>query len=85
MIGSGSGIGENAVIEGPAVIGESCSVQEHAVISNAVIWNSIDIGAFASINHSIIGNSVVVEKGRKIKDCVITPSATATLAGNTKK
>lgn len=79
MISNKCHIGKQVSINGPVVIGSDCSIGDNTVISNTLIWNSVNIGNGASVEHCIIGNDVEIEVNQHVEGCVLTTSANAPL------
>jgi mannose-1-phosphate guanylyltransferase len=79
MIDSGSHVGRDVRIKGPAVIGKNCRLEDGASIENAILWDNVSIGAGARLNQCIISSDTVIDSNHDIVNIVVTPSQTAPL------
>jgi mannose-1-phosphate guanylyltransferase len=55
LVGRNARVGGKVKISGPSVLGDSCTVREHAVITGSVLWSDVKVGAGAVVRDSIIG------------------------------
>jgi mannose-1-phosphate guanylyltransferase len=79
MIGNRCQIGRSVYIQGPAVIGSDCHLEEGTSIENAVLWDNVRIGTNARVSQCIIGSHTSIEPNNQVVDCVVTPSQVAPL------
>jgi mannose-1-phosphate guanylyltransferase len=80
IIDRGCRIGPEVRIKGPAAIGRDCLVEDGATIENAVLWDSVRVGANARLSQCIISSNTVIGARQDITDCVVTPSQTVPLS-----
>ena len=55
IVGHNTRIGGQVKIEGPSVLGDRCTIREHAVISSSILWSDVKVGAGAVVRGCIIG------------------------------
>ena len=79
VIDSGCRIGREIRITGPAVIGRNCHIADGVSIENAVIWDSVSIGANARLSRCIISNNTVIGNNQNIMNSVVTPTRSVPL------
>lgn len=70
-IGAGVRMGAGARVEGPASLGAHVIVDEHAHISDSVIWDGCRIGAGARVSGSVLATGCVVGAGAQVIDSVL--------------
>jgi glucose-1-phosphate thymidylyltransferase len=71
-VGKDTAIRSNSYIDGPAVIGESCSIGPNVCILPATsIGNNVVISPFTVIKNSVIGDDVTIGACSAIEDSVI--------------
>lgn len=75
LVGSGSQLGEGALVRGPAVLGPDCSVASGAVVTRSVLWEGVHVAEGARVAGSILASGAVVEPGASIDDAVIAHGA----------
>ena len=71
--------GKDTRIRGPVVIGRDCVIEEGAYLENAILWDSVRVGAGARVSNCIISSRTVIDSGRDVCNCVITPEQSAPL------
>lgn len=79
IIGSGSYIGPNVEIRGPAIIGRDCRIEKGASIDNTVLWDSVHVNAGAVLCNCVIGGDTGIDSNRNVTGAVITVSRTVPL------
>jgi mannose-1-phosphate guanylyltransferase len=71
LIGDNCYIGENVTISGPTVIGDGCYLEAGAIVSDAIIWHNVSIGAGCNIETSVIGDNCNLGSSCRLSDCVV--------------
>jgi NDP-sugar pyrophosphorylase family protein len=74
-MGKNVNIHPEAVITGPAYIGDNVTIEAKTVINNSVIGNNVCIGYESKIIGSVVWDDIIMRKGVKIKNIVLTPSS----------
>jgi mannose-1-phosphate guanylyltransferase len=72
-------IGPGVIIKGPVSMGRGCIVEKGAGIERAVVWDNVRVGARARLKNCIVSSNNIIESGREVTDCVVTPTQTAPL------
>lgn len=76
IIGAGTQIGENAVVQDHVIIGNNCTIMPHALIRPyTVIGDNCVIGHAAEIKHSIVMDKAKVQSFAFVGDSIIGESA----------
>lgn len=76
IIGEGTQIGENAVIQDHVIIGSNCTIMPHALIRPyTIIGDNCVIGHAAEIKHSIVMSRAKVQSFAFVGDSIIGESA----------
>lgn len=71
-VGKTSDIAPTAVLIGPVVIGDGCTVEDHAVVGPFVsVRNGTIIGAHAEVRRSILNNNVQVGSGAYLRGSIL--------------
>ncbi|MCL2149498.1 MAG: NDP-sugar synthase [Dehalococcoidia bacterium] len=71
LLGDGCCIGEGVVISGPTVIGPQCRLEAGAIVSDAIIWHNVAVGAGGSIEGSVVGHNCTLGSGTRLSDCIV--------------
>ena len=75
LIGAGSRLAEGARVNGPAVVGQRCSIGAVARVTRSVLWDDVTIGEGASVEGSVLASGAVVGAGAVVHDAVIAHGA----------
>jgi len=72
VIGAGSKISRDAVLEGSVIIGENCIIRGGAVIRDSIIWRDTIVDADSVVDSSIIGSWCYLESSSRVdRGCTI--------------
>jgi mannose-1-phosphate guanylyltransferase len=66
LIGAGCRIGPGARLIGPAVLGTGCRVDAEATITDAVLWDRVQVGSQTIIHTAVLAHDVQVAAGAQI-------------------
>ncbi len=80
VIDRGCVIGPQVKIKGPVSLGRNCVLERGATIERAVLWDNVRVGSKAKLKNCIVSSNNIIESGREVVDCVVTPSQTAPLS-----
>lgn len=83
LLGKGVTIGKDVVFSGVVVIGDHCQIEDNAMISNSIIWDSSVIGKQDRIEHAIIGSGCVIGQEASIQPRSVINSGCVLEAGIT--
>jgi len=72
-------IGKSARVHGPVIIGRDCVIEDGACLENAILWDNVRVGANARLSHCIISSHSLIDSGREVVNCVVTPAQSAPL------
>ena len=61
LIGKNCRIADTAKIGPYAVLGDNCTVGDHAVIEHSICWNDVTLGKGSHLRQSVLGNGVTVK------------------------
>jgi len=67
LISKNCKIADTATIGPYAVLGDSCTISENAVIENSICWKGVTLGKNSHVKQSVLGNGVTV-KDKQILD-----------------
>jgi len=71
--------GKDARVKGPVIIGRDCIIEDGARLENAILWDNVRVGANARLSHCIISSHTLIDSGREVANCVVTPAQSAPL------
>ena len=71
VVGSGSRIGQGALIIGPAAIGENCEVEPNAILDQCVVLAGARVGRGAHIHDCIVSERSMIEDGAVMRGMVV--------------
>lgn len=71
LIDEGCTIGKDVQIKGPSVIGSECSIGDHAVIEESILWAKVRVGKHATLKKCIIANDIHIENNALLENTVI--------------
>jgi NDP-sugar pyrophosphorylase family protein len=78
LIGAGARIDADAVVVGPASIGQRSIIGSGALISRAFIWDDCVIGAGASVDASVLADGSLVAAGEQLRSATQISGAAIT-------
>jgi NDP-sugar pyrophosphorylase family protein len=55
--------------------GRNCTVSEHALVTQSILWDNVFIGAGARLNRVIVGDGVRIEPGEIIEESAVVLAA----------
>ncbi|MDD2904652.1 MAG: sugar transferase [Syntrophales bacterium] len=70
-------IGEDALVLGPAAIGQGCEIGANSIINECVILDGAKIGQGTYLNRCIVGEGALVQRGSLLYETALTKSPTA--------
>ena len=73
VIASRSRIGQRVRIIGPVVIGPDCTIDDGAILEEAVLWQGVKVGAGAVLKKCVIGNDTEIQPQERVIDCIVPP------------
>ena len=73
VIASGSRIGQRVRIIGPVVIGPDCTINDGAFLEEAVLWQSVTVGAGAVLRKCVVGNDTEIRPRERVIDRIVPP------------
>jgi NDP-sugar pyrophosphorylase family protein len=62
LIGKNCKIADTANIGPYAVLGDNCTVDDHAVIEHSICWEGVTLGMNSHVKQSVLGNGVVIKE-----------------------
>jgi lipopolysaccharide/colanic/teichoic acid biosynthesis glycosyltransferase len=71
VVGSGSRIGEGALVIGPTAIGENCEVEPNAILDQCVVLAGARVGRGAHIHDCIVSERSMIEDGAVMRGMVV--------------
>jgi len=74
VLGSGSRIGDEAIIFGPSAIGSHCEIEPGVVINECVILNNARISQGARLHRCVISDGAVISSGTHLHEMVVMQS-----------
>jgi len=74
IIGDGSYIGKDAVIEPYTVIGNGCLIQEKASLKRSVLWNNVYVDKNASLRGAVICSRTQIQAAAEIYEGAVVGS-----------
>jgi len=74
LIGDGSYVGKEAVIEPYTVIGNGCLVREKASLKRSVLWNNVFVGAGARLRGAVVCSRVQVQAAAEVYEGAVIGS-----------
>lgn len=75
LLGRRVRVGGQVSIQGPSVLGDECTVREHATIEGCVLWSGAKIGAGAVVRDSIIGDGCWIGDEAVVEGAVLANGA----------
>ena len=67
LLGRNCKIADNARIGPYAVLGDGCTVGDHAVIEHSICWQGVTLGKGSHVSQSVLGNGVVTKEKESVK------------------
>ncbi|MGE3856041.1 MAG: sugar phosphate nucleotidyltransferase [Dehalococcoidia bacterium] len=68
-------VAPDATVEGPAVIGDRCTIAAGATVASSVLWDNVSIEARAMVRGSTIASGAVIGADAEVIDSVIAHEA----------
>lgn len=68
VLGQYCQIADSAKIGPYTVLGDRCTVGDHAAIENSICWNGVTIGKGSRVSQSVLGNNAAVNEKETIKN-----------------
>ncbi len=69
--GKGSRVHKTAQIRGSVILGENCVIEPHAVLSNCVLLDKIQVHESAEVENCIIGSRTIIGKRSRVQNVKI--------------
>ncbi|MGQ9825018.1 MAG: sugar phosphate nucleotidyltransferase [Desulfotomaculales bacterium] len=66
LIGDGSYVGKEAVLEPYTVIGNGCLIREKATLKRSVLWNNVYVGAGARLSGAVVCSRAQVQAAAEV-------------------
>ena len=57
----------------PLVTGTDCTIASSATVTDAILWDDIEVGAGARVSRAIIADHVKIDEGQVIDNAVVVP------------
>jgi mannose-1-phosphate guanylyltransferase len=67
LIGKNCKIADTAKIGPYAVLGDNCTVEDHAIIENSICWEGVTLGKNSHVKQSVLGNGVMAKDKETIE------------------
>ena len=75
VLGRNCRIGGLASVVGPSVLGDGCSVRDHATIERSVLWSDVRVGSGAVVRDSIVGDGCWIGDDAVVEGAVLASGA----------
>lgn len=75
LIGEGSSLAQDVILEGNCIIGNNCVIKENVRIKDSIIWDDCIISSNAKLEDCIIANNVCIGENSHITPgCIVADS-----------
>jgi mannose-1-phosphate guanylyltransferase len=75
VLGRNCRVGGLVRIAGPSVLGDGCSVRDHAAIERSVLWSDVKVGSGAVVRDSIVGDGCWIGDDAVVEGAVLANGA----------